>query len=1388
MNLFRRKSKRRLTTESESSSSNPLSANIGYTKLEPRRVLSASFVFGTGSLILDSFDAGQDLTFSQQSVEINGTIQDAYVFDVASGSLTGSLSNPLFELESVSGGTNNRLEVATSFFGGQSNANLTLDGATTTGTEIGFTQNSPLLNFNSLQISNFTNVDRSLELNAIGDITASNLTIADSNPSDAITPGADLRIETEGSITINGSVENQIDTSSAGIDLTAEGPNNDVQVFGNIETTAGNISISSDDSAIINSTGSIQSGSTGNVTISAGVDNLAGNSGNEIRMADGAVVDGGAGSVSLSTAAGGDVLLSTVSSAAVGDAITINSDGEIVDNTLSESANLTAANGRINITGASDIGSSDEGDIDIESERLGFNTSGEIHLVDNDFGVTIDTDSTALGGGEIIASNFLTIDADVTVGATTTFVAGNSSNINDDLTLGPDALVQLNSTSSATLSFVAGDDVIFDGGQISTLATAQHAVVLTADNEGAADSDRGSVTNAVGNNDSVVTNQLEITSFDGIGNSTEPFRVNVDQLTASIAGTGDLILDESDAVELVDLSTADGQIVITAGGDVEATSVVSGENEIAEDDSDDISITSTGGSISVSQINSADDLSLVANEVTDNSNGQIVVASDASIVATNQIELADSPGDLLSVAGNASFDAMNVNVGFDQLAAGDPAALNTFLGSVTVNAGTAILVEDDSTTFAGSTQVGDLSAASADNISNVANAVVNVTGHAQLNSPNGVFLGAQANDNVQFSNIGTVSNNVHLELDASTTIDGSSPDASPPVFGSVVSRGTEVTETLFVTSTGSIEQTQGALNATNIGLDAVDHVHLARVSATNQNVAISAGTAAALTDARTIQDLEALAGVLNSEVDSSLGQSISLLHDGTLNISSVDSPLVTVGDSQTVSGLTTTDGSIFIQASADISIQQDILAQSNTQDPQVTLYSSAADATDPGIRFEGGDVTVNGPTNFGVVNTTQATATFFGDDGFVLPGTTEILLVNPDGTADQDIVLEYGSIGEAGYRVGVVWDSQNLPGQPVEVINTFVSDPSVASEAFEDAIFQSNPSTLELIGGNEGGRETISKVESFSRIAIIEHNESPNVFADVTVRNDQNINLFAGSLETVDNSLNEVTQTLRAELDSPISFVPSLPTINPINPIGVRTSPGLPIESATPQESTTLTFDRDVQQFESGEVKWVLVEVPISDLEEIGDEIKLKDPTKVFSNADDAAINDLPDDIGENEVEKIIEAIETDTEAESGYWYKVFKDYSNRDDELFFYHFKTGESQSSDTTPQSDFESSDESESADPENDAESVEPTQYPDSPLLPNRDQGQSSQNSNSAHNELSAGSLMMATLLVRQSRNESQSNNIDSDKTSPDALPETQSGFGRLARLKRKIKHVG
>ena len=901
-----------------------------YMRLEQRTLLSATFaLIGNTELVLNDFDPGQNLDFAQQDAIVNGISQDSYVFQVASGSFTGATSNPLVELESVGGGINNQLEIATSFFqGSAANAQLTIDGLTTSGTSVEFTQSSPNLTFDTLSLSNFANDNRDFDLTATGDVSLENVTVFDSNPADGFTAPAKLDVSVDGNLNLNGLTGNLISNPNADVELSASG---------------------------------------------------------DITMASGA----------------------------------------------------------------------------------------------------------------------------------------------------------------------------------------------------------------------------ELTS-----------------------------------TQTIDLS-------------------------------------STNGSITLADVSAGDDLNIQAsNDVVQQSNSDIIVGNSVTVISTSgDILLAAAPDQTIDVQGQASFEADQIEIGLDGENAGSSTATNVRFGSVTLNASQATVIEDDATLLTGNSNVNNLLVSSAQDISNSAGASL-ISTDAQFNSATDIILGNQAGDSILLGQVGLIADNAHLEVNGDLRLNGTQPTVG---IGPPTATGTNIGQNLYVIADGAVEQTQGDLLAQRIGIEATEYVHLTSVAEANEAIAISAGGSRLLTDAALESTLNSLAAVQNGEVDATRPQAISIAHRGDVNVTNITS--ITGTDSLT--GFNSTDGSISVFADQTISLQQDITAFSPLADPQVTLYSAAGDATNPGVFFDGGEASVNGPTNFGVVNTNQAFANFLDTDGFLFEGTTQILTLNTDGTVTQDIVIEYGSPGEAGFRVGFVFDSLNQPLNPIEDLNLFTPSNTVDSEAFEDAIFQQNTVVRGIIGGNEGGRETFTQIDDFTAQAVIAHFDDPNVFTDIIVRNDQDINLFSGSLETVDNSLNEVMQQILSIFDLPRGAAPILPEINPINSIEVRPTFDLPFDSPPPIDQTDSIFEREIAPFENGELRWVQVEIPVDELKVVGDEVTLKQPSKLYPAVDDFT-EQVFENVGENETDRIIDQIERAPNAEPGYWYRVFKAYDRGGDELFFYHYKTGEVDNAPTEPAAD--------------------------------------------------------------------------------------------------------
>ncbi len=201
----------------------------------------ATFSFAAGHLLLDSFDLGQDVSFSQADAIINGSTTDAYLFELSSGSWTGSDLDPSIEVESVNGGQNNLLEIATDLFGGAANSSLSLDGHTGTPLNIDIEQLTPQFTVGDFALSHITSADQSFQINIDGDLSLAQIEIIDSNPGDATTFPVDLVVRSTGSIDVSGGLVNQMANDQADIILTTTAATSDIMIGAHVESAAGSI-------------------------------------------------------------------------------------------------------------------------------------------------------------------------------------------------------------------------------------------------------------------------------------------------------------------------------------------------------------------------------------------------------------------------------------------------------------------------------------------------------------------------------------------------------------------------------------------------------------------------------------------------------------------------------------------------------------------------------------------------------------------------------------------------------------------------------------------------------------------------------------------------------------------------------------------------------------------------------------------------------------------------------------------------------------------------------------------------------------------------------------------------------------------------------------------
>ncbi|MCC6511267.1 MAG: hypothetical protein IT423_19355, partial [Pirellulaceae bacterium] len=446
-------------------------------------------------------------------------------------------------------------------------------------------------------------------------------------------------------------------TSPGNISLDANGVDADVQLNGSMSSGAGQVTVTADDRIVMGTDAQIST-TTGDVLLRANADALDGNDNDGITMNDGSSIVVGNARIDLNTtgASGGSIALGRlVSTSNLADAIEVDSQQSILDNTTDDPTNaandpdlnITAVNGTAVLRALQGIGAGN--DIDIDVANVVFNSGASIALTDTRGGLTISAASTATGGGSISANSPLTISANVTVGASTSFTAGDSNLAGDHLTIDSGAVVTLNSVAAATLTFNAGDDIVFNTGRIETTGNVLHQVILAADLDhagvGAADGDRGSISQGGGVVTEVTTGRLTATAAAGIDLDT-----NIDTLVANTTDIGNITVDDQGNLLLENVTTTNGSVAITSTGTLTGTLVnavgatsdvnLSGVTGIIATNvtgARNVSLTSTAGDITSGSVTATAGtlgVSATAGSVTV---GSMVAGSSATLTAAGTI-------------------------------------------------------------------------------------------------------------------------------------------------------------------------------------------------------------------------------------------------------------------------------------------------------------------------------------------------------------------------------------------------------------------------------------------------------------------------------------------------------------------------------------------------------------------------------------------------------------------------------------------------------------------------------------------------------------------------------------------------------------------------------
>jgi hypothetical protein len=431
---------------------------------------------------------------------------------------------------------------------------------------------------------------------------------------------------TTGSITIVGTATNNgngIELEDAATLITSV--DGDISLTGTA-TTGDGVDITD---ATVSSTGTGAGAST--ITI---MGTTSGSDG--VNLGNAATITSVAGTISLTgdaTAGGNDGVhadaAATVSSTGTGAnaaAIAISGTGGTVDAVLFE-GDVTSVDGGITITGTTAAGpdgvhlvtgmvqATGTGTILITGNGTSSGVRNVTDVISNTGSITISSvdDDVLLDAG----SNVTSTSGSVTITADTTGGNGGQLTMADTSTV---------NAGSGTVDLSADGNVTL--GRVVTTNNTATAIVISATTGQIVDGGDtgGEDVEATGAN-ALVT----MTAATGIGASGGLAADNAVETSISnfngSAGAGNLDIDETDEVSLVDVDTTNGSITVDAGGQIVATDVASGGGT-----GDDVTLHTTSGGIVATLVSSVDQVSFDA-DAGDITLGAISAATTATVNA-----------------------------------------------------------------------------------------------------------------------------------------------------------------------------------------------------------------------------------------------------------------------------------------------------------------------------------------------------------------------------------------------------------------------------------------------------------------------------------------------------------------------------------------------------------------------------------------------------------------------------------------------------------------------------------------------------------------------------------------------------------------------------------
>ncbi|QDT97380.1 cadherin domain-containing protein [Gimesia aquarii] len=439
---------------------------------------------------------------------------------------------------------------------------------------------------------------------------------------------------------------------------------------------------------------------------SAGTITINGTGGTGIDNNRGVFIEGASTNI---TSVDGNVQI--VANSSNGDGVLLADQAAVVStgtgaNAATITINGTTTSDNAGVTLTSNVQSLD-GDIAITGSSTGGGTASEGVLIQTVAGqvnatngnITIDGTSNGDDGIEISNSSGISI-----TGTGNLQLLGESTGTGSGIEF--NAAVNSN---SGTVTFTSEDDVIL--GSVALIDSTSGTVTITADNAAGNNGNPISMANGalidagsgdinlttdgnillggllttgtvnadslsaaiIDNGDThtdIIASTAVLNAVTGIGDGN-PLETSIGTLSATVSDIGGLFIDNSIAVELLDVSTFDGEIVINATDTITATSVVSNNN--SGSDSHDISLTATGTNSDI-----------LVTTITATGNADVTLTADDGILDTNGADANRITADNLmmtSTSAGGTQDGIDVDTSVNSVTA----VVNTNAGGIRID-------------------------------------------------------------------------------------------------------------------------------------------------------------------------------------------------------------------------------------------------------------------------------------------------------------------------------------------------------------------------------------------------------------------------------------------------------------------------------------------------------------------------------------------------------------------------------------------------------------------------------------------------------------------------------------------------------------------------------